>query len=126
MFLDTFAWVGYFQGTRRGQRVRDLIAGDGVLYVCPIVLTEITSKYERLLGPEEARRHTAFIADRCAIIDHTPEIGAQAGRIHARMKQEHPDFGLADAFILASARARGQRVLTGDPHFRYVDDAELL
>lgn len=126
MFLDTFAWVEYFQGTRRGEGVRDLVTGDGVLYSCPIVLAEITSKYERLLGPDHARRHSEFIAERCVIIEHTREIGVEAGRIHAGMKQAHSDFGLADAFILASARARGQRVLTGDPHFRDVEDAETL
>lgn len=37
-----------------------------------------------------------------------------------------PDFGLADAIILASARSRKIKVLTGDPHFKNFKDAVML
>jgi predicted nucleic acid-binding protein len=34
--------------------------------------------------------------------------------------------GIADAIILATARAGGHQVVTGDPHFRDVEDAVYL
>ena len=36
------------------------------------------------------------------------------------------DFGLADAFILASARYKNVKVLTGDPHFDDFSDSIML
>ena len=34
--------------------------------------------------------------------------------------------GIADAIILATARAGGHQVVTGDPHFRDIEDAVYL
>jgi len=45
-------------------------------------------------------------------------IAVEAAKIHAENKVKIPDFGLADAIILASARSRKIKVLTGDIHFK--------
>lgn len=45
---------------------------------------------------------------------------------HKGEKVKTPDFGLADAIILASARSRNMKVLTGDPHFKNFKDAVML
>jgi len=36
------------------------------------------------------------------------------------------DFGLADAFVLASARYKNVKVLTGDPHFKDFSESIML
>ncbi len=50
----------------------------------------------------------------------------EAAKIHAENKMKSPDFGLADASILASARNRNIKVVTGDPHFKNFDDSVML
>ncbi|MEM3507383.1 MAG: hypothetical protein QW589_01990 [Candidatus Bathyarchaeia archaeon] len=42
--LDSFAWIKYFRGSRRGAKVRDYVEGNELLYTPSICLTEIKSK----------------------------------------------------------------------------------
>jgi predicted nucleic acid-binding protein len=53
-------------------------------------------------------------------------IAVESAKIHAQNRVKTPDFGLADAIILASARSRKKKVLTGDPHFKNFKDAVML
>ncbi len=46
--------------------------------------------------------------------------------MHAEEKKRKQDFGLADAFVLATARSRSSKVLTGDPHFKDVPEAVMI
>jgi predicted nucleic acid-binding protein len=36
------------------------------------------------------------------------------------------DFGLADAYVLATARKLKSKILTGDPHFKGMKEAVLI
>jgi predicted nucleic acid-binding protein len=81
MLLDSFAWMEYFMGTKKGEKVKRLV---------------------------------------------DEKISVDAAKIHAENKVKTPDFGLADAFIIASARSRKMMVLTGDPHFKNFEDAVIL
>lgn len=126
MFLDTFAWIEYFEGTAKGAKVRTRLDAVEVAYTSPMVLAEVVSKYTRLHGPEDARRRVVFILEHCVLVEHTEDIGVAAGALHAELKPKIEGIGLADCFVLAAARSRKTRVLTGDPHFRGVEDAEML
>lgn len=126
MFLDTFAWIEYFEGSAKGARVRAALDEVGVAYTSPMVLAELTSKYTRAHGAEDARQRVEHVVKNCVVIDHTLDIGVAAGSIHAALKPKVDGIGLADCFIIAAARSKGTRVLTGDPHFRGVPDADVL
>lgn len=126
MLFDTYAWIEYFVGSPKGRRVAAHLDSTPTVYTCPMVLAEVASKYVRAMDSATADRHGAFILENAAIVEHTADIGHEAGRIHAEMKPEVPDFGMADAFVLAAARSRDVTVLTGDPHFETVEDAEML
>lgn len=54
------------------------------------------------------------------------ELSIQAGLLHFEMRKTLKDFGLADAFVLATARKLKSKVLTGDPHFESVKEAILI
>ncbi len=124
MFLDSFAWMEYFMGTHKGEKVKRFVDDDLQLYTSPIVIAEIYSKSLRTDGKAEERKD--FILKRCAVVLPNENIAVEAAKIHAENKVKTPDFGLADAIILASARSRKIKVLTGDPHFKIFDDAILL
>ncbi|MBI3858711.1 MAG: hypothetical protein HY296_00510 [Thaumarchaeota archaeon] len=49
-----------------------------------------------------------------------------AGIIHAEIRREVPNFSLADAFSLQLARKLGGIVVTGDPDFKDVKEADFL
>jgi predicted nucleic acid-binding protein len=60
------------------------------------------------------------------IVEADGELSYEAGILHAEIRRTIRDFGLADAYVLATARRLGAKVLTGDPHFNGVDDAIML
>ena len=124
MLLDSFAWMEYFMGTHKGEKVRRFVEDNAQLYTSPIVIAEIYSKSLRTDG--NAQERTDFIIKRCAVAVLDEKIACEAAKIHAENKVKTPDFGLADAIVLASARSRNMKVLTGDPHFKNFNDAVML
>ena len=124
MMLDSFAWMEYFMGTPEGEKVQKLVDDDSQLYTSPIVIAEIYSKSLRTDGKAEERKD--FIIKRCAVVAFDVKIAVEAAKIHAQNRVKTHDFGLADAIILASARSRKTKVLTGDPHFKNFKDAVML
>jgi predicted nucleic acid-binding protein len=88
------------------------------------VVAEIYSKSLRTDGKADERKD--FILKRCAIVAFDVKIAVEAAKIHAENRVMTHDFGLADAIILASARSRKIKVLTGDPHFKNFKDAVML
>ena len=126
MFIDSFAWIEYFMGTERGRKVKKIIEGNVITYTSPTVIAEIFSKSVRTDGQDKARERVDFIVDRCVLIQTDENIAVEAGRLHGEMKPKIRDFGLADAFILASARSKGAKVVTGDPHFKDLEDTVFL
>ncbi|MCD4816523.1 MAG: PIN domain-containing protein [Methanosarcinales archaeon] len=124
MLLDSFAWMEYFMGTQEGEKVRRFVDDDIQLYTSPIVIAEIYFKSLRTDGNAEERKD--FIIKRCALIVLDEIIAVEAAKIHAEKKIKTPDFGLADALILASARNRKIKVVTGDPHFKDFKDAVMM
>jgi len=60
------------------------------------------------------------------IVDVDEELSLQAGLLHFEMRKTVKDFGLADAYVLATARKLKSKVLTGDAHFKSVKEAVLI
>lgn len=123
MLLDSFAWFEYLMGTEEGKKVKRLVDDDIQLYTSPIVIAEVYSKSLRTDGKAEERKD--FIIKRCAMVTLDGNIAVEAAKIHAE-NTKSLNFGLADAFILASARNRKIKVVTGDPHFEDFEDAIML
>ena len=122
--LDSFAWMEYFMGTAKGEKVKKLVDDELQLYTSPIIVAEICSKSLRTDGKADERME--FIIKRCAVVSFDIKIAVEAAKIHAQNRVTIHDFGLADAIILASARSRKIKVLTGDPHFKNFKDAVML
>ena len=57
------------------------------------------------------------------IIEHISEL---AGKINFEHKKTIKNWGMLDSFIYASARIYGLKTLTGDPHFKDLEDVEML
>lgn len=126
MLLDSFAWMEHFMGTPAGRRVRELLKEGPTLFTSPVVLAEVFSRIARLAGQQQATARVDFIVSRCALVPVDEAIGRAAGALHAERKVVERDFGLADALIVATARSKGVKVLTGDPHILALPDGEPL
>jgi predicted nucleic acid-binding protein len=42
------------------------------------------------------------------------------------MRKDAKDFGLADAYVLATARRLKSKILTGDAHFKSLKEATMI
>lgn len=112
--LDTYAWVEYFIGSKKGRRVEDCLEDS----VTPsIVLAELANKYSRE-GRQFLERDLAFIESKSVIQELTRDIAVEAGKIHAKKRETVKDWGFVDSIILATARSLNAKVVTGDKHFK--------
>jgi len=123
--VDAYAWVEYLIGSEIGARVKVVLEDGNIgIYTCAVTLGEVISKVAR----EEQDVCAAYriLLSNSDVIDVDEELSKQTGMIHAEMRKSRKDFGLADAFVLATARKLGARILTGDPHFQGIKEATLV
>ncbi len=121
--IDSWAWIAYFDGTRAGKRV-DEITLNSEAFSSAVTVAEVLSKSER--QGKDTEKIFNFIASLSKIINVDADLARSAGSLHAKIKKDVPNFSLADAFALQAARSVGAKVLTGDPDFKGIKDAEFL
>jgi predicted nucleic acid-binding protein len=123
LVIDSWAWAEYLRGSEAGRKIRERISHGGELWTSVVSLTEIVSKYRREGLPEQTAVEAIGSLSRFG----TPDRGdaVEAGRIHAEVSSRSPNFGLADS-VLQLARKVGAKVLTGDPHFEGLEEAEFV
>ena len=121
--LDTFAWVEYFQASKKGEIVKNIIENNKIATPI-IVFAELADSYFRA-GEELGDRHN-FILSKSTIINLNPEICIKGAKIKSEMRKTEKDFGLIDGIIYAIAKDLKAILVTGDPHFKNAKDVMLL
>jgi predicted nucleic acid-binding protein len=88
------------------------------------MLAEIRSKFLREgLDPEPP---TGAVESLSEIVPLDASLARLAGDEHTSRRKSVRDFGMLDAFLLATARSKDATILTGDPHFRGLPKVEFL
>lgn len=116
--LDSSAWVEYLAGTKRGERVRQILQTSEEICTSAISIVEIKSKFMREGKPYQ--EYIDFICERSRVVSLSREIALQAAGYKAR------GLHTADAVVYATARAENSILLTGDYDFKNLAGAELL
>ncbi len=123
--MDTYAWIEYLDGSPRGARVRDIVENPGnTIITSPVTIAEIASKYVRMR--RDPSRALVELQNSSSIPPVDLKLGRSAGEIHAEQRKTQKDFPLADAFVLATAKSKSSKILTGDPHFKDVPEAVMI
>jgi predicted nucleic acid-binding protein len=123
--IDAWAWIEYIIGSQLGARVNEIFSeDDSEFYTCSITLAEVISKVAR--EGRDVEKTYALLLGNSHIINADNEVSKQAGILHAQMRQTKKDFGLADAYVLATAKKLKSKILTGDEHFRNIKEAVLI
>ncbi len=117
--LDSFAWIEYFMGSRKGAKVRKYVEGNEPVYTPSICLTEIKSRYLR--DGKDPKTRMDLIVERSFIIPLDIEIALLA----ADMKQKHK-LHMIDAIIYATSQHKNLTLVTGDKHFKGMPDVEII
>ena len=63
-----------------------------------------------------------FVTFNTKIIDIDEDIARDSGVIKNSLRKKHSDFGLIDAIVLATARKKDSKLVTGNPHLITEDD----
>jgi predicted nucleic acid-binding protein len=128
--IDTYAWIEYFKASEMGEAAKKFIESE--YSVTPtIVVSEISRKLRKdiELGNEtvEGRlRRLEFIRATSRIVDLDFEIALEAGGVREDLKVEAKGWGLADSIVLCTARSLKGKVVTGDEHFRHLDNVVFV
>jgi predicted nucleic acid-binding protein len=123
--IDAYAWIEYLIGSEAGKTVGSVLAEeDSEIYTCAVTIAEVVSKTARE-GREVEIAYDILVSD-SHVVEVDEVLSREAGLLHAEMRKTVEDFGLADAYVLATARRTNSKVLTGDPHFKGVEEAILI
>lgn len=120
--IDTFAWIEYFKGTAIGTKIRDIIeSGENVTPT--IVLAELKNKFVEWKRTDFDEK-LLFIKSNSEVIPLDEDVAILSGEIRATINIK--GIGLIDCILIAMSRLYDLKVLTGDPHFKDLDEAEYL
>jgi predicted nucleic acid-binding protein len=123
--IDAYAWIEYLRGSRAGEKVRAVFEEEnGQIYTCAVTIAEVVSKTAR--EGQDVEVAYRILLNNSQVVNVDEEVSRKAGLLHAEIRRVERDFGLADAYVLATARRLRSKVLTGDLHFRSVKEAVLI
>lgn len=122
--VDASAWIEYLDGSEAGRKVNALLENNDETYTCAMTIAEVVSKVAR--KAKDVKVAYDVMLGNSQIVNIDEELSLQAGLLHCEMRKTLKDFGLADAYVLATARKLKSKVLTGDPHFKNLKEAVMI
>jgi len=130
--VDSYAWIELFIGSSEGEKVRERMLEADRVFTPGIVLAEIARKYHREGVEREAiRERLRLIVETSEIIPIDEEVALESASCYEELLSRADERGIGkpslfDAIILATARMREAKVLTGDEHFRELPETLWL
>jgi predicted nucleic acid-binding protein len=130
--VDSWAWVEILKLSEAGAEAKRLVEEADGAFTPSIVLAELARKYLREeVDPEVLEATLLGISEATEVvpIDIPLCVGAAqaAKELSAKARRERVEKpGLGDALVLATARGAGAKVLTGDRHFKGLDETIWL
>lgn len=115
MLLDTYAWVEFFNGTKKGERVKNLIKTQSC-FTSAISIAELSEWIEN----EQFNRKAILqnVKSFSTIIDLDNSILEMAGIIKIKKRKTIKGIGLIDCIIISTGRYYNLQIVTGDNHFK--------
>ena len=122
--IDSYAWIEYFKGTSSGEKARVFIE-KGSAATSSITLAELQEKYFREKW-NTFELDLKFITNKTALIPVDSKVSLLAGKINFQYKKEKRDWGMSDSIILATAKISSAKIVTGDRHFKDIQEAHMI
>ena len=127
--FDTYAWIEYFEGSQLGQITEKYLNGNEKqnqeeIITPSIVLIELSCKSSK--EEWDFEKYLKFIKSKSTIVGINEEVIIQCGDIYIREKTKKPRFGMVDGVILTIAKKLDSKILTGDEHFRDLDNSIVM
>lgn len=123
--VDTYAWIEYFIGSKKGEKAAVIIDDSNE----PLITVECCLAEVRgwtLRERQEFNEIYAIVKSNSEILRVFTRLWIRAAEIRHEVRETVPDFGLIDSVILTVQEEKGCRVLTGDSHFEEMKDVVFL
>jgi len=130
--VDSWAWVEILKLSAAGKKAKAQLEEAGDAFTPSIVLAELARKYLREgVDPGVIGAWLRGISEATEIYPIDIELSVVAAKSATELSTKAHwgrtgGPGLGDALVLATARVVGARVITGDPHFRGLDETIWL
>ncbi|MEX0920440.1 MAG: PIN domain-containing protein [Candidatus Pacearchaeota archaeon] len=121
--FDTYAWIEFFEGSKKGETVKNYLDNDEVITPA-IVLLELSYKSNK--EGWSFNKFFSFIKMKSKIVGVNDEFILSFGGFYNKMKKKEKKIGITDVIIMHTARVNNAKVLTGDPHFNNFKDSVML
>jgi len=121
VLIDSWSWIEYWRGGPSSMKAAEFIEGSEMALSSMINLTETYFWVLGHYGEKKAEEKRETLKKRCFLIPVDEGIGIEAARLKLSLKTS-----MADSLILATARSRGAKVVTGDPDFKQIPDAIFI
>jgi predicted nucleic acid-binding protein len=128
--IDSYAWIEYFRASEYGKTAKEYIENADCI-TPTIVVSEVSRKLQKEieLGNETAEgrlKRLEFITATSQVVDLDFELAVTAGKTDLEMKKKAKAWGLADTIVLCTAKRLKAKVVTGDEHFKNLENVVFL
>ena len=126
--VDTYAWIEVFLGSEKGRKVKEVLKGAERVLTPGTVLAEVARKYVRDgATTRTVRKRLATILEASEPLDLDLDLALEAAKATTQLERSAKASGLRkpslfDGIVLASARRNDAKVITGDEHFKNLDE----
>lgn len=123
--IDTYAWVEYFRGSKKGERVKKIIEDENNVILTPeCCLAEIKGWAIREdMDFEELYSIVRKVSNVQCILTQD---WLDAAAIRSELRKTKKGFGMMDALIIAQQKRMGCKVVSGDAHFEDLRDVVFV
>ncbi|MBI2045408.1 PIN domain-containing protein [Candidatus Pacearchaeota archaeon] len=121
--FDTYAWIEYFNATKKGVVVKNYLEEDDVITPA-IVLLELSYRADQ--EGWNFNQYLSFIKANSKIIGINEKFILTFGKLYNEMKKQVRDISLADIVVINTAILHDAQILTGDEHFKKINRAIML
>ncbi|MDO8628213.1 MAG: PIN domain-containing protein [Nanoarchaeota archaeon] len=117
IIVDASAWLEYFEDTEKGKAVAKMIESTDYEVFTPMsVIAEVIKiTLQKTRDPEVAIEGLQQLS---SFVSLTMESSVNAAYLYSKYRTKKNSFGMLDAFVVASAREIGAKILTFDNAFR--------
>lgn len=126
VLVDSWAWIEYFKGTLAGEKVKELLENSqDKIIVSTVNIAEVYNSFLRDYSYPDNDRYAKASRSAMKQRSYICEVDEMIAVDSAKIKHEKK-LGLGDSIIYATAKREEAKVMTGDPHFRGLNDVIFL
>jgi predicted nucleic acid-binding protein len=126
VLVDSWAWIEYFKGSAAGEKVRGIIEDtQEKIILSSINIAEVYNSFLRDYSHPDNERYAEASRKAMKQRSYVYEVDEKVAVDSAKIKHEKK-WGLGDSTIYATAKREGAKVLTGDPHFKGLNEVMFL